>query len=574
MNFVPDQQPEVQLLDHFWAPRQAQLADHTLPILLARLEAHGVIDNFRRLSGGSSAERKGLWFTDSDLYKWMEAAAWAGRHELLDPIVEVVAAAARPDGYLNTFYDAGPASPPRYQDLGNSHEWYCGGHLIEAALAHNVTSGSNVLLDTAIRWADHLCATFGPDADQRVDGHPEVELALVGLARLTGERRYLSQAEWAVDAQLRRARCSLEDVRLGGHAVKALYLASAIAEIALEGGGPSYEDAALRLFTAMVDEHSYPTGAVGGRWLDESIGKPYELPDAMAYAESCAAVAAAQFCRRIWRLSGDPRSLEQDELLLFNAVPCGTGADGESWFYSQPHAVDEVADESNLWVQPFEYQQWMLLEWFPVRRHRWFEVTCCPTNLARMVATVHHHVADFDAAGDLRIHVPLACRVTGAGWDVAIDSDYPDDGEVHVVVDAAPESRRVVVRVPTWAGGAGHAQLPADGRWRCPVEPKWWETDPRVEGARRSVFLRRGPFVYCVEGIDVPEVDLRSLHVDPSQPPETAFTVRSSWPDGALHRPAGQPAEGAETPLSVVMRPYHSWGSRGLTTMRIRFART
>ena len=443
---------DVLLLDSFWAPRQAQLRDHTLPVLLDRLDAHGVVDNFRRKSGRSEAERRGLWFSDSDLYKWMEAAAWAGRLDLLEPVVEVVVAAAHPDGYLNTFYDSGVGSPPRYQDLGNSHEWYCGGHLIEAALAHHHASGSDALLDTATRWADHLCASFGPHADARVDGHPEVELALVRLARHTGQERYLAQAVWIIETQLAEAGLSIDDVQLAGHAVKALYLASAIAEVALTNGNSRYEDAASRLFASMVEEHSYPTGAVGGRWLDESVGKPYELPDAMAYAESCAAVAATQFCRRIWQLTGDFSSLEQTELLLFNAVPCGTGDDGESWFYSQPHAVADVASESNPWLRPYEYQQSMLLQWFPVHRHRWFDVTCCPTNLARMFATVHDHVADLDADGNLLIHLPIGAKLVGGGWDVEVASDYPAGGSIRITTSSAPPGRRTLVRKPSWGG--------------------------------------------------------------------------------------------------------------------------
>jgi uncharacterized protein len=234
MTPTPDGLLSVELRDAFWAPRRAQLRDHTLPVLLDRLEAHGVVDNFRRLSGRSDAPHRGLWFSDSDLYKWMEAAAWAGRSDLLDPVIQVVAAAARPDGYLHTFYDTGPGSQPRYGDLESSHEWYCGGHLIEAALAHHAVTGSDALLGPARRWADHLCDTFGPGLDGRTDGHPEVELALVGLARRTGEERYVAQAAWIIDTRLAAAGSDLRSVELAGHAVKALYLASAIAEV---GGG-------------------------------------------------------------------------------------------------------------------------------------------------------------------------------------------------------------------------------------------------------------------------------------------------------------------------------------------------
>jgi uncharacterized protein len=564
---------DVRLYDTFWAPRQAQLRDHTLPVLLNRLESHGVVDNFRRLSGRSSAPRRGLWFTDSDIYKWMEAAAWAERLDLLEPILEVVVAAAHHDGYLHTFYDAGEGSPPRYQDLANSHEWYCGGHLIEAALAYHHASGSDELLGVATRWADQLCASFGPGRDVRVDGHPEVELALVRLARHTGEERYLAQAVWTIETQLANAGLSIGDVRLGGHAVKALYLASAIAEVAIATGAETYADAARRLFSSMVDEHSYPTGAVGGRWLDESIGKPYELPDAMAYAESCAAVAATQFCARIWRLTGDYRSLEQTELLLFNAVPCGTGEDGESWFYSQPHAVAEVAPDANPWVLPYEYQQSMLMEWFPVRRHRWLEVTCCPTNLARMFATVNHYVASVNESGDLMIHLPMTCRITGGDWDVQIASDYPHGGEIKVSVQTSPPGRHVLVRIPSWADGSGHVPVPAVGHLTVQAEPQWWETDDRVEGAGGSVFLRYGPVVHCVEGLDLHGLRLEDLRVNPSHPPDTAFSVRPSPPTTGLHHPVRlESHEPTGSPISIRTIPYHAWANRGLTTMRMRFA--
>jgi len=356
--------------------------------------------------------------------------------------------------------------------------------------------------------------------------------------------------------------------------VKALYLASAIAEVALARGDARYTDAACRLFSSMVEEHSYPTGAVGGRWLDESVGKPYELPDAMAYAESCAAVAATQFCRRIWRLTGDPRSLEQAELLLCNAVPCGTGEDGESWFYSQPHAVADLSGEVNPWALPYEYQQSMLLEWFPVRRHRWFDVTCCPTNLARMVATVHRHVASLDVAGNLMIHLPLSARLLGGGWDVAVESDYPDGGDIAVTTHAGPPGGQVLVRIPAWAGGDGHVPLPTDGHLHVAVHPQWWETDPRVEGAAGIVFLRYGPVVHCVEQRDQPNLPLERLCVDPTRPPSSAFGLRVPWVGGGLHRPVHLPAAPtAVTPVAVTTVPYHRWANRGPTAMRIRFDR-
>lgn len=562
----------VELADSFWAPRQDQLRNHTLAVLLERFESHGIVDTFRRLGPeGPIGERQGLWFSDSDIYKWMEAAAWAGRLDLLEPFVDLVALASRPDGYLHTYYDIGPGSPSRYGDLSTSHELYCAGHFVEAALAHHAVTGDGVMLDIARRWADHVCLTFGAGRDERVDGHPEAELALARLAARTGEEQYLDEARWMVEQLLANAGSSIDTVELAGHAVKSLYLASGIAEIASATGDPRWVAAVERLFASLVETHAYPTGAVGGRWLDESVGQPYELPDAGAYAESCAAVASVQFCQRVWDLTADPRALDQIEVTLYNAVACGVGADGESWFYSQPQVVGDVARESNPWVLPFEYGQSMLLSWFPARRHRWFDVLCCPPNLARMFASVHDHVAEVDESGDLLIHLPIGSLIRGAGWDVDVESAYPDDGAVAVRVNAAPAGRQVRLRTPGWSGGRSHGVLPVDGRVEYSVAPEWWETDARVEGAPRTVFCRRGPVVYCVEGVDAPAVDLRDLVVDPSRLPATAFGRVVTDGDSNLHHritsPIVEPVEG------IPMLPYHAWANRGLSTMRIRFPR-
>ncbi len=559
----------VTLADPFWAPRQEQLRARTLPVMLERLERQGVVDDFRRLTGAVDIAREAMHFSDSDLYKWLEAAALAGRLDLAEPVIELVEAVQQPDGYLHTYYDAGPGSPPRYGDLDFGHEHYCAGHLIEAAIAHHEVTGSRRLLEVATRLADHLCATFGPGRDERTDAHPELELALARLAAVTGDERYLDQARWVIERRLGHAGSSVATFELGGHAVRALYLASGIAEVALATGDEPWVEATARLFTSMVDEHAYPTGAVGGRWLGESVGKPYELPEAMAYAESCAAVAAVQLSHRVWRLTADPRALDQIELLLFNAVPCGVGAEGDTWFYSQPHAVAEVAGEVDPWVHPFDYGSSMVVSWFPARRHRWFLVPCCPPNLARLFASVARYVAEVDADGDLLVHLPLAGRIEAGGWEVEIDASYPEHGRIEVRVLAAPDGRSVRVRTPGWAGGHGHEPLPADGCISLDVGWAWWETDSRVEGAAGTAYLRRGPLVHCVEGVDAPDVDLRDLVVDPTRPPGDAFmeVARDARP---LHRPVG-PSPEEPRPIHVPTVPYADWANRGTTTMRMRF---
>lgn len=560
---------DVELADGFWAPRQAQLREHTLEVVLDRLERQGVVDNFRRLAGAldpDATPRRAMHFSDSDLYKWLEAAVLAGRFDLADPVIDLIVAVQRPDGYVHTHYGL-EGQPSRYSDLDFGHEHYCFGHLIEAAVAHHGVTGSDRLLAVARRLGDHLVTTFGPGRDERTDAHPEVELALCRLAATTGEERYVDHAAWALEHRLAAAGSSLEDYALSGHAVRALYVASGIAEVALARGDERWTTAAARLFDLLVGRHAYPTGAVGGRWLGEMVGKAFEQPDAMAYAESCAAVAATQFCRRIWHLTGDARALDQAELLLFNAVPCGVGAGGDTWFYSQPQAVGEVAPDLNPWVYDFDYGMLMLAEWFPARRHDWFLVPCCPPNLARLFAGVDHHVAEVDAAGDLLVHLPVASRISGDGWEVEVAGGYPADGEITVMVHEAPPRRQVRVRRPGWAGGSGHETLGTDGRVDLPVDWQWWTTDHRVEGAAGAVHLRRGPVVHCLEGVDHAGVDLREVVVDPTQPPATAFAVRP--PPGALHHPVGVAAPAA--PLSATPVPYADWANRGTTTMRLRF---
>lgn len=557
---------DVMLADGFWAPRLARLRERSLDAMAARMETQGVQDNFRRLAGTVEAPRQAMHFSDSDLYKWLEATVLAGEVDRCEEVVGLIEAGQQPDGYVGTFYGV-DTHPGRYSDLDFGHEQYCMGHLIEAAVSHAEVTGSDRLLAVAVDAADHLLATFGPGRDERTDAHPEIELALGRLAAVTGDERYVAHAAWIIEAQLARAGTTLEELRLGGHAVRALYLVSGVAEVALATGEQRWVRAARRAYDAVTGVHSYPTGAVGGRWLGEALGRPFEQPDASAYAESCAAVAAAQLAWRMWRLTGDPGTLDHLELLLFNAVPCGVGAGGDSWFYSQPQAVDTVDADTSLWTYGFDYGQMMQREWFPARRHDWFLVPCCPPNLARMFASVPRHVAE--ARGpDLLVHLPVAVRVRGDGWDVTIGGGYPDDGRVEVVVDAAPAGGRVLVRRPGWAGGNGHEPVPSDGVVDLPVDWTWWGTDHRVEGGP-AVHLRRGPVVHCLEGIDHPGLDLRDLVVDPSCPPETAFRRRPA--SGPLHRPWRGGDSAAGEPVSVTPRPYASWAARGPTTMRTRF---
>jgi hypothetical protein len=552
----------VDLHDSFWAPRLAQLRDVTLPALLERYEAHGVVESFRRLRRADPPPRDaswlGAWVSDSDLYKWVEAAALAARLDLADPVIAAVVAAQDQDGYLHSFY--GHDGMGRYFDPDTGHELYCMGHCVEAAVSHHEATGSRALLDAAVRIGEHVVTAFGPGRDERVDLHPEMELALCRLAGVTGDRRLVAHAQWMIEHTLGRAGLTIDTIAPGGHAVRFLYLASGIAEVAAATGDGRWHAAARRLWSEIVERHSYCTGAVGGRWMGEAIGRPYELDDDTSYAESCAAVAMAHFTRRVWGLTRDPACLDHLDVLLFNALPAAVGADGASWCYA--NALSFTGEpERNLWVLPFEYGSAMALKWFPPRRHEWFDVMCCPANVARAFARVPSWVCEADGA-TLRLLLPLACRVTTEAWHVTVESDWPWSGDLEVRVHRAPAGGRLLLRRP----GAGFEELAPNPSSRASVAVPlaWWSARPELASMAGKHFLRRGPVVYALDDRDLPGVDLRRVTVDPSLPLDdrdprairvSARIVESASP---LYRPIDG-APGAASVTDVVMRPYHAW---------------
>lgn len=427
-------------LSPFWAERVAANRAVGIPRLLERLESHGVIANFVV----DPPARQGLWFTDSDLYKWMEAAAWAGDVAELDDVVEIVLRAQRPDGYLNTNFGR-EAQLPRWHDLSWSHELYCAGHFMQAAVARSRVMGRSDLLDAAERLADCIAREL-PDGAR--DRHPVIEMALAELYRATGRARHLDLATALTDRVEWRSWPRLE-----GHAVCALYFAAGMADLAIETGDAARSEAVRRWYDALLADSVYLTGAVGGRWVAESVGEPYELPQARSYTETCAAVAAIQWHERMHRLTGDPRAIEWRTITLHNAFAAGVGEGGDEWFYATPHATSCRA-EDHPWIgDPLPAQ---IAGPLPLRRAPWRDVTCCPPNAARLLASLPHSA------------LPLAPNTSRNDTDAAAE---------------------------------------------------WIEANHRVESLRGAVALWRAPFVYCFEEIDQPDgVDVRDIAVDVDAP--------------------------------------------------------
>lgn len=462
----------------FWAERRRLNREVLIPDGERRLQAAGTFDNLRAAAAGTG-DYRGLIYQDSDLHKWVEALGWelqtapsADLQRMADEVTALLTAAQADDGYLDTAIQV--PGHERYRNLADEHELYCMGHLIEAGLAHAP------LLPVARRVADHLVATF--TERDGVCGHPEVELALIALHRATGERSYRELAQRFVD---RRGHGWLpprfggstylvdrvpvrEQTQVEGHAVRQLYLNCAATDLGLlEPMIAQWED--------MVEGKTYITGGVGSDASQEAFGASFDLDPETAYAETCAAIGVFLWSWRLLKATGEARFADLMERTLYNGVLVGVARDRSEYAYANTlHGTTQ--------------------------RRPWFDCACCPPNVMRLLASLHHYLATDDERG-VTVH-QYATGTPAVG--VRVRTDYPWDGRVHVHAD-----RPVRLRVPAWSttarldgrpvapgyvdAGPGELTLDLD------VRPRVTLPDPRVAAVRGCVALERGPLVYCEE---------------------------------------------------------------------------
>ncbi|HEY8446295.1 MAG TPA: beta-L-arabinofuranosidase domain-containing protein [Thermomicrobiales bacterium] len=603
----------VTLEDQFWAPRLRINRERTLPSQYRQFWETGRLNNFLRVAGKYDGPFEGRFYNDSDVYKWIEAASWSlathpdpALSKLVDEVISIVAAAQQPDGYLNTYFSLERADE-RWTDF-DLHEMYCAGHLFQAAIAHHRATGSRRLLEVATRFADHIDATFGPPEEGKrigTDGHPEVEMALVELARETGVQRYLRLAQFLLDV---RGHGHLGDAfgRYGGwyhqdhqpfrelseivgHAVRAVYLNAGAADIYAETGDPAIGAALHRLWDNMTKRKMYVSGGLGSRYDGEAFGEDYELPNALAYAETCAAIGSVMWNWRMLLIEGDARYADLIELQLSNAMLAGVSLDGELYFYQNP-----LADEGHH------------------RRVPWFNTACCPPNVARTLASLSGYLYSV-AEHEIWVHLYAASSASltlpdGQSVSVRQRTNYPWDGDIALEIDGAG-TFALRLRIPGWADSAdlringqpaGVAVQPgtyAEIRrsWQpgdvvqlsLPMPVQRVESHPYVVENVGRVALMRGPLLYCVEQVDNPDADLR----DVALPESATFQARhdpnllggvtvltttalacplaATWTD-SLYRRADQQAE-AESPRLIPLTaiPYYAWANREPGRMRV-----
>ncbi|MBI4879841.1 MAG: glycoside hydrolase family 127 protein [Planctomycetes bacterium] len=614
----------VEVADSFWLPRLKTNRDVTVWYDFKKCEETGRIDNFAKAGGLLPGEFEGIFFNDSDVFKVVEGASCAlalQRDErlesYLDELIAKIAAAQEEDGYLYTARTLRPDDPPegsgaeRWSNLASSHELYNAGHLYEAAVAHRLATGKDTLLAVALRNADLLCRTFGKDLRCDVPGHQEVEIGLVKLFRLTGERRCLDLAKFFLDmrgrADLRAAwgeYCQdhlpvVEQSEAVGHAVRAGYMYSGMADVAALLQDEAYARALDRIWQDVVARKMYLTGGVGASGAGEAFGAAYDLPNASAYCETCAAIAFALWNERMFLASGDARYIDVLERVLYNGFLSGVSLSGDEFFYVNPLAADGR--------EAFNHGA--------TGRSPWFGCACCPVNVVRFLPAIPGFA--YAARGDqvfVSLYLGGAARLRVGEEELllAVATGYPWDGRVRLQTRLArPLAFELRLRVPGWArgepvpsdlyrdldGAAAAARLAVNGE---PVEPRlelgfaclrreWQDGDvveldlpllprrvvanPAVAADRGRVALERGPIVYCAEGVDH-EGGVADLVL-----PDEAPLVAEHAPDllGGVTVLRGQglrasrAADGSlETrPAELFLVPYHVWAHRGAGALAV-----
>jgi DUF1680 family protein len=610
---------EIQITGGLWEQKQRLNADTILGHCESWMERIGWTGNFDRAAAGTiatgpagtgpaSTGHSGIEFVDSEVYKLLEAMAWElGREHSADlerryrALAGRVAAAQQPDGYLHTSFGR-PGQPPRYSSLESGHELYCFGHLFQAAVARLRTGHDDLLPQVARRLADHVYAQFGPGGRVGVCGHPEIEMALVELARATGEERYLELARLFIE---RRGTGTLaihpfgqeyfqddmpvrQATTMRGHAVRALYLASGALDVAAETGDAGLLAAVREQWANSVARRTYLTGGVGSHHQDEAFGDDFELPADRAYAETCAGIASVMLSWRLLLATGEDKYSDLIERTLLNNVLASPRADGRAFYYTN------TLHQRTPGPQPDQHQLSQRAE--SGLRAPWFEVSCCPTNVARTLASAGLYFATASDDG-IQLHqygdYQLSTTLATGTVTLRVSSAYPDSGAVSVTVIEAPSGEMTLrLRVPAWARGSaalsenpttrapGYAEIRRvflageSVAVRFPDGARATYPDPRVDSVRGTFAVEQGPLVLALESPDLPpEWDLNQITADPGSigisPDGAALDVYRLTPAPQAW-PYHQERHGSEGErVRARLIPYHQWANRGPATMRV-----
>ncbi len=626
---------QVTISDQFWAHRRELVRREMIPYQWKALndeledtEPSGSIRNFRIAAGLEEGVFYGCVFQDSDVAKWIESAAFSlayapdpALEQTLDELIDLIGKAQQPDGYLNTYFIINGLEN-RFTNLMYQHELYCCGHFIEAAIAYYRVTGKRKLLEIICRYVDCIASQIGPEDGKKhgYPGHEIIEMALVKLSEVTQEARYRTLAEYFIrqrgqepnyfeqeiagrngEFKWRESPFGLQYYQAGipvtqqtqaqGHAVRAVYLYSGMADIARLTGDENLHKACRTLFENIVRRQMYITGSIGASSYGESFVDDYELPNDTIYGETCAAIGMVFFAYRMLLLENRSEYADVMERILYNGAISGMSLDGKQFFYVNPLEVTPAACRKD-----WKYHH------IKTQRQKWFKCACCPPNLARMVASISEYVY---TQRDDRIHMHLymsneSCFTLSSGQHVklAVTTDYPWDGKVSVHISQAESPFTLALRIPGWCdtwsvtrNGIPEAADTEDGYALLPdcrngdelvlnldMRVRFVRADPRVRQNAGKIAMMRGPVVYCLEEADNGTA-LWNLIADPREP------WTAAWSDmlGGIMRIQGtawrasdacQEALYSEAPISytriqATWVPYYAWANRGEGEMSV-----
>ena len=634
---------DVRIEDRLWSTYINLVRDVVVPYQWEALndqvegaEPSHALRNFRIAAGLEQGEFYGMVFQDSDVAKWLEAVGYllaaqadSELEALADGVIDLIAAAQQPDGYVNTYYTV-KEPENRWSNLSECHELYCAGHLIEAGVAYYQGTGKRKLLDVVCKFADYIDTVFGsePDKLQGYDGHQEIELALVKLYRETGNDKYLKLSTYFLDERgskpsfydlewEKRGRTNhwetpfmihekaysqahlpvREQDKAEGHAVRAVYMATGMADVAAETNDKGLLEACRRLWSNIVSRRMYITGGIGSMAQGEAFSLDYDLPNDTVYAETCASIGLIFFANRMLQIESNSEYADVMERALYNTVIGGMSQDGTKFFYVNPLEVYPHACGKN---KNYDHVK--------PERQGWFGCACCPPNVARLLASLGQYiytVRNNTIFTNLYIGGELEAQLDEGLVRLKQQSDFPLDGAIHFDIQTdGVVPFTLALRMPSWCD---HAQLKINGvhtdfadsidNGYVKLEREWTNGDtvqwvmsmpilrmeghPMVRHTAGKVALQRGPLVYCLEETDngaslhqltLPMEGKFDLHFDGELlggiQTIIADAVRynsSDW-NGTLYRNgAGWQLE----PVKAVFIPYYAWANRGLGEMNV-----
>jgi len=614
----------VSLNDHFWLPKIEINRTVTIPSSFQKCEETGRVENFILASGVKKGKFLTVYpFDDTDIYKTIEGASFSmsvhpdkAMDHYVDSLISIVAAAQEPDGYLYTARTIDPknthswAGSERWvKESELSHELYNSGHLFEAAAAHFTATGKRNLLNIALKNANLLVQVFGPGKRDDAPGHEIVEMGLVRLYRITGEKKYLDLAKFFIDCRGKNPKQNysqnhlpfVKQTEATGHAVRAGYLYSGAADVAALTGNKEYIDAIDKIWENAVTKKLYITGGIGALHAGEAFGADYELPNLTAYNETCAAIANVYWNYRMFLLHGDAKYIDVLERSLYNNVISGVGLDGKTFFYPNPLECNAR----------FAFNSGNKLT-----REPWFDCSCCPTNLCRFIASVPGYIY---AQKTDKIYVNLFIgsktrfKLPKTSVEISQQSDYPWNG--NIALQVSPSSKSVFslyLRIPGWAhnqpvpgdlyryvtGVAEEITIKVNGQkaeyktedgyavisrtWKkgdrveytIPMNVHRVEANEKVQDDRGKVAIERGPLVYCLEGIDNNNIvdniilpDQTPLSV--SYNPNKLNGINEIKGEAVVIKIASDGLSAQTGKQNITAIPYYAWSNRGINTMKV-----